>query len=45
LIYVPFLQSFFSTTALTGEELAVSIGLSLIIFIAVELEKWKSRRS
>ncbi len=45
LIYVPFLQTFFSTTALTAEELGVSIGLSLIIFVAVELEKWNSRRS
>lgn len=45
LIYVPFLQAFFSTAALTPQELAVSIGLSLIIFIAVELEKWKSRKS
>lgn len=45
LIYVPFLQTFFSTTALTVEELGVSMGLSLIIFVAVELEKWKSRRS
>jgi len=45
LIYVPVLQTFFSTTALTAGELGVSLGLSFIIFVAVEIEKWNSRRS
>ena len=44
LIYVPALRSFFSTTPLLAGELALTIGLSLIVFIAVEIEKWISRR-
>jgi hypothetical protein len=39
------LQTFFSTAALPLLDLAVTIGLSLIIFIAVEVEKWLSRRA
>jgi Ca2+-transporting ATPase len=45
LVYMPFLQSFFRTTALPAADLALSLGLALTIFIAVELEKWLSRRN
>jgi Ca2+-transporting ATPase len=44
LIYVPFLQGIFSTAALTGWELLISLGASSIIFFAVELDKWRRRR-
>lgn len=43
-VYVPFLQSFFKTVSLSAEELAISIGLSSIVFLAVELEKWLIRK-
>lgn len=43
-IYVPFLQDIFSTEALTIMELLTCIGLSSIIFWAVEAEKWIKRR-
>lgn len=39
LLYVPFLRTIFSTRALNLPQLAVSIGLSSMIFVAVELEK------
>ncbi|MBM3754024.1 MAG: cation-translocating P-type ATPase [Acidobacteria bacterium] len=45
LVYVPVLQSFFGTVALHPADLAVSIGLSLAVFAAVEFEKWLSRRA
>jgi P-type Ca2+ transporter type 2C len=44
-IYVPFLQDIFHTQSLTFIELLSCIGLSSIIFWAVELEKWFKRRS
>ena len=44
LIYIPFLQSFFSTRALTWQELAVSMLASTVVFVAVEIEKWLRRR-
>jgi len=43
-IYVPFLQRIFKTTALTLGQLAISLLLSSIVFIAVELSKWIRRR-
>lgn len=43
-IYVPFLQSVFRTQALSLTELLICIGLSSIVFWAVELEKWFKRR-
>lgn len=43
-IYVPFLQTFFKTTALPPLELAISLLLSTAVFWAVELEKWLVRR-
>jgi Ca2+-transporting ATPase len=43
-IYVPFLNPIFKTQPLTAFELALVLGLSSIIFIAVELVKWAGRR-
>jgi P-type Ca2+ transporter type 2C len=43
-IYVPLLQSVFKTTALSSIDLLISIGLSGIIFGAIELEKWFNRK-
>jgi P-type Ca2+ transporter type 2C len=43
-IYVPFLQDIFRTQALTITELMICIGLSSIVFWAVELEKWIKRQ-
>lgn len=42
-IYMPFLQDIFRTKALTFIELIVCIGVSSIIFWAVEIEKWIKR--
>ena len=44
LIYVPFLQRFFSTEALSARDLLVSLAASSVIFIAVEAEKWLRRK-
>ena len=44
LVYVPFLQDVFRTTALSPSELALSVVLSGVIFCAVEAEKWTVRR-
>jgi P-type Ca2+ transporter type 2C len=43
LIYVPFLQIFFRTTALSVRDLALVFAVSSIIFFAVEAEKWITR--
>jgi P-type Ca2+ transporter type 2C len=43
-IYVPFMQAIFSTVALTPMELAISLAVSSIVFIAVEADKWRRRR-
>ena len=45
LIFVPFLQSFFHTSALSGVDLLVTVAASLILFAAVEFEKWLRRRN
>ena len=45
LVYVPFLQSFFSTTPLPARGLALTMALSSVIFVAVEFEKWLRRRA
>ncbi|BAU66349.1 calcium-transporting ATPase [Stanieria sp. NIES-3757] len=42
-IYVPFLQTVFQTTALSAIELAIAAGLSAIVFWAMELHKWLIR--
>jgi P-type Ca2+ transporter type 2C len=44
-IYIPVLQSVFKTTALSGSDLVISIGLSAVVFGAIELEKWCARRA
>jgi Ca2+-transporting ATPase len=44
LVYVPLLQPIFETTALTATELAVVLLVTPIPFIAVEIEKWFTRR-
>jgi Ca2+-transporting ATPase len=38
-IYVPFLQNIFETTALSFNQLLLSLGLSTIVFIAIEIVK------
>lgn len=43
-IYVPFLQDVFRTQSLTLQELLLCLGLSSIVFWAVEIEKWVKRR-
>ena len=45
LIYLPFLQEFFNTVALEPRDLAISLALSTVVFIAVEIEKWIRRRT
>jgi len=42
-VYVPFLNPIFHTAPLTWQELLITLGLSLIVFIAVEIEKAISR--
>jgi P-type Ca2+ transporter type 2C len=44
IVYWPVLQNVFRTAAMTGGELALSAGVPLAIFAAVELEKWMIRR-
>ncbi|MHC4880707.1 MAG: cation-translocating P-type ATPase, partial [Planctomycetota bacterium] len=39
-IYVPALQTLFQTQPLTLSELSACLGLSVIVFVAVELRKW-----
>lgn len=43
-IYVPFLQGFFSTVPLSPSDLAIGLALSSVVFWAVECEKWLKRR-
>jgi Ca2+-transporting ATPase len=43
-IYVPFLQEIFRTKSLTLTELLICIGVSSIVFWAVEIEKFAKRR-
>jgi Ca2+-transporting ATPase len=45
LIYLPFLQEIFETHPLSAFDVALSISLSLVVFVAVELEKWILRRT
>jgi len=44
LVYVPFLQRFFETVALSAADLALGLAASSLIFWAVEFEKWVLRR-
>ncbi len=41
--YIPFLQEIFRTQSLTVFELLICLGLSSIVFWAVEIEKWIKR--
>ncbi len=43
-IYVPFLNPVFNTEPLTWSELLITLLLSSVVFIAVEIEKWVKRR-
>jgi Ca2+-transporting ATPase len=43
-IYIPFLQDIFRTQALSIQELLLCLGLSSIVFWAVEIEKWVKRK-
>jgi Ca2+-transporting ATPase len=42
--YLPSLQEIFNTKALPPLELALSLSLSLVVFLAVEAEKWIKRK-
>lgn len=44
IIYLPFLQNIFHTEGLSAGELALVLGLSTIVFFAVEVEKLVRRR-
>jgi Ca2+-transporting ATPase len=43
-LYVPFLQGVFRTSALSLRDLAFSLALSAVVFWGVEIEKWQQRR-
>lgn len=40
LVYTPGLNQMFNLKPLSGIELAVSVGLASLVYIAVEIEKW-----
>ena len=44
-VYLPFLQPIFKTEALTPKELAFTLALSSVVFVAVEIEKFFKRRA
>ena len=44
-IYIPFMQNLFHTTALTWQDLVLGLVLSTIIFWCVEIVKWFQRRA
>jgi Ca2+-transporting ATPase len=45
LLYVPFLARFFGTQPLTGHELLICVGFSLLLFLYLEFEKvWRQWR-
>jgi len=43
-IYVPFLQKFFATTAPSLHDLSISFIMSLLVFSCMEIAKWLMRR-
>lgn len=44
IIYFPFLNDIFKTQPLSPEDLGICLALSLVVFHAVELEKWTKKR-
>jgi P-type Ca2+ transporter type 2C len=44
ILYIPLLQNLFQTTALSLPELGLSLGLSSLVFWAIEGQKWLKRR-
>lgn len=44
IIYIPFFNPIFRTVPLTAMEFLITVGISLLVFIAVEIEKWFKRR-
>jgi P-type Ca2+ transporter type 2C len=42
-VYVPFLNPIFRTQPLTLPELAITLSVSSLVFVAVEIEKWVKR--
>jgi Ca2+-transporting ATPase len=44
-VYVPVLNRVFHTEPLSAKALALTVGASLTVFVAVELEKWWGRRA
>ena len=45
LIYIPFFQNIFKTQALTLTELGICLGVSLVLFVVIEIYKWVRRRT
>jgi Ca2+-transporting ATPase len=43
-IYVPALNSVFKTAPLSLTELAITLAIAAVVFVAVEVEKWVRRR-
>jgi len=43
-IYLPFANKIFKTQPLSIAELLICIGISVIVFHAVELEKWVKKK-
>lgn len=44
-IYLPLVQEFFNVTPLSPEQLAVAVGLGVVPFVAIQLERWVRKRS
>lgn len=43
-LLLPFLEAFFNTEPMGLTEWAISIGLGVFVFVAIEVEKWFMRR-
>jgi P-type Ca2+ transporter type 2C len=43
-IYTPALNSIFKTAPLSAAELAATVAIAAVVFVAVEVEKWIKRR-